>query len=112
MSLFWISFLGTIAAIVYIVLLVIFGWATWQNGRKWMFVLGIVFPILWVIGGLMAPLPGSAGEQKFIRRYAEDPERATQDAVLRSGGHDLGPRPSELEKPGMARADRRRSPRT
>jgi hypothetical protein len=41
--------------IVYVVLLITLGVMTLRNGHGWMFVLGIFFPILWIVGAIMRP---------------------------------------------------------
>jgi hypothetical protein len=54
MTLLWI-FLG----VLYVVCLVTLGMATLRNGHGVMFVIGIFFPILWIVGALMAPAPSA-----------------------------------------------------
>ena len=74
MALVWISVLGTFWAILYVTVLIFLGWATLQNGRKVWFIIGFLIPILWIIGGILPPKPGSPGEQKFVERYAGSAE--------------------------------------
>ena len=91
MALVWISVLGTFSAIVYVALLISLGWATLQNGRRAWFVIGFIIPILWILGGILPPKPGSPGEQKFIKRYAgrdEPPDEVRGRAVWT--GLDVG----------------------
>jgi hypothetical protein len=38
-----------------VVLLITLGVMTLRNGHGWMFVLGIFFPILWIVGAIMRP---------------------------------------------------------
>jgi hypothetical protein len=44
-----------LGALLWIILFVWLGLRTLRNGHGWMFVLGIVFPILWIIGAFMQP---------------------------------------------------------
>jgi hypothetical protein len=46
----WIGF-----SILYFILLVTLGVMCIRNGHWVMFIIGIVFPLLWVIGALMPP---------------------------------------------------------
>jgi hypothetical protein len=46
----WVGF-----GILYIILLVTLGVMTLRNGHWVMFIIGIVFPLFWVIGALMGP---------------------------------------------------------
>ncbi len=43
--------------IIYLVLLVVLGTMTIRNGHWVLFILGIVFPFLWLIGAVMRPRP-------------------------------------------------------
>jgi hypothetical protein len=47
-------------AVLYFVVLVTLGLATLRKGHIVLFVVGIVFPFLWIIGGLMGPTPRAA----------------------------------------------------
>ena len=38
---------------LYVVLLVTLGVMTLRNGHRWMFVFGIFFPLVWIIGASM-----------------------------------------------------------
>ena len=51
----WISF-----AVLYFIALVWLGVATLRNGHGVLFVIGIFFPLLWIVGALMAPAPPAA----------------------------------------------------
>jgi hypothetical protein len=44
-------------AALYVVVLITLGVATLRKGHVILFVVGIIFPILWVIGGLIGPTP-------------------------------------------------------
>jgi hypothetical protein len=50
----WISF-----GALYLVLLVTLGVMTLRNGHGWLFFFGIFFPLLWIVGAVMAPAPRS-----------------------------------------------------
>ena len=52
----WILF-----AAIYLAALITLGAMTLRKGHTLLFVVGIFFPILWVIGALMAPTPRAAG---------------------------------------------------
>jgi hypothetical protein len=47
-------------AIVYVTCWIYFGMATFRKGHYVMFWVGIIFPILWIIGSFMAPTPSAA----------------------------------------------------
>src|SRR3954471_24374036 len=42
--------------IIYIVLLVVFGILSIRKGHWVMFILGFIFPLFWLIGGMMPPV--------------------------------------------------------
>jgi hypothetical protein len=44
-----------IGGIVYLILLFTLGIVTLRKGQGWMFLFGIFFPVLWLIGGFMQP---------------------------------------------------------
>jgi hypothetical protein len=54
------TFLWIILVSLYFAALITLGVATLRKGHTVMFVTGIVFPILWIIGALMAPTPRAA----------------------------------------------------
>jgi hypothetical protein len=41
---------------LYVALTVTVGLITLNNGHGWMFVLGVFFPILWIVGACMQPV--------------------------------------------------------
>ena len=41
--------------------LVVLGMATLRKGHLVLFIVGIFFPLLWIIGALIAPTPRAAG---------------------------------------------------
>ena len=49
------TFLWIVLATIYITCLVSLGMATLRKGHTAMFWFGFIFPVLWVIGALMAP---------------------------------------------------------
>jgi hypothetical protein len=57
------TFLWILLGVVYIVLLVWLGMATLRKGHTVLFVLGIFFPLLWIVGAIMAPTSGAAAAQ-------------------------------------------------
>lgn len=58
------TFLWVLLAAVYVACFFFLGLTTFRKGHYAMFWLGIIFPVLWLIGALMAPTPASlaAGE--------------------------------------------------
>jgi hypothetical protein len=51
--------LSLILVAVYISMLAILGMQTLTKGHKVLFVAGVLFPVLWIVGALIAPAPGS-----------------------------------------------------
>ena len=56
MTILWI-----LLGIVYIACWIYFGLATFRKSHYWMFWIGFLIPILWIIGALIAPLERAAG---------------------------------------------------
>jgi hypothetical protein len=54
-AIFWLLF-----AVVYLVVLITLGVATLRKGHLLLFIIGIIFPLVWVIGALIAPRPRAA----------------------------------------------------
>jgi hypothetical protein len=48
-------------AALYVLVLITLGVATLRKGHILLFVIGIFFPLLWVIGALIGPTPRAAG---------------------------------------------------
>ena len=48
-------------AALYFVVLITLGVATLRKGHILLFVIGIIFPVLWVIGAIIGPSPRAAG---------------------------------------------------
>jgi hypothetical protein len=55
------TFLWIVLAVLYLTALISLGMMTLRKGHTLLFVVGIVFPILWIVGALMAPTPRAAG---------------------------------------------------
>jgi hypothetical protein len=55
-----VIFLWIMLGVLYIVLLVSLGIATLRRGHTALFVFGFIFPLLWIIGAVMAPTPAAA----------------------------------------------------
>ena len=51
----WIFFLT-----LYLLALVLLGWATLRKGHTWLFAFGIFLPFLWIVGALIGPTPRAA----------------------------------------------------
>jgi ABC-type multidrug transport system permease subunit len=49
------TFLWILLAIVYVVCWIYFGLATFGEGHYWLFWIGFILPLLWIIGALIAP---------------------------------------------------------
>jgi hypothetical protein len=55
------TFLWIMLVALYFVALVSLGMSTLRKGHTALFVVGIIFPILWIIGALMAPAARATG---------------------------------------------------
>ena len=55
------TFLWIVLVVLYLTALISLGVTTLRKGHTLLFVLGIVFPILWIVGAVMAPTPRAAG---------------------------------------------------
>ena len=60
-----------ILVVFYIMLLVGLGFATLRNGRAFLFVIGIFFPLLWLIGALLPPT--MAAQAQYAPRAQQPP---------------------------------------
>jgi hypothetical protein len=49
------TFLWFLFAAIYLAALISLGLATLRKGHTFLFVIGIFFPLLWIVGALMAP---------------------------------------------------------
>ena len=55
-----VVFLWSFLAVLYLVALISLGMTTYRKGHHLLFWVGIVFPILWIVGALMSPKPRAA----------------------------------------------------
>ena len=55
MTVLWI-----LLAILYVACWVYFGLATFRQGHYWLFWIGFIFPLLWIIGAFIAPTERAA----------------------------------------------------
>jgi hypothetical protein len=53
------TFLWIVLAVVYIMLFVTLALTTLRKGHYFLFWVGIIFPILWIFGAVMAPTPSA-----------------------------------------------------
>jgi hypothetical protein len=51
--------IGIVGGLLYVTLLIVLGFKTLNNGHGWIFFFGLFFPLLWLIGAVMRPAPGS-----------------------------------------------------
>ena len=57
------TFLWIILAVLYITLLVSLGMATLRKGHTALFIFGIFFPVLWIVGAVIEPTPAVAAAE-------------------------------------------------
>lgn len=55
------TFLWILLAVLYLAALVSLGIATLRKGHTVLFVVGIIFPLLWIVGAVIAPTPRAMG---------------------------------------------------
>ena len=55
------TILWLVLAAVYLAALVVLGLTTLRKGHTVLFWVGIFFPILWIVGAMLAPTPRAAG---------------------------------------------------
>lgn len=55
------TFVWILLATVYFAALIVLGVSTLRKGHTLLFWFGIIFPVLWIVGALMAPTPRAAG---------------------------------------------------
>jgi hypothetical protein len=55
------TFLWILCVVAYLTSLFLLGVATLRRGHTLLFVIGIFFPFLWILGALMAPTPRAPG---------------------------------------------------
>ena len=54
--------LWVLLGILYVVLLITLGVMTFRKGHYSLFFIGIFFPVLWIIGGLIGPTEAAASQ--------------------------------------------------
>ena len=57
------TFLWIVLGALYLTAFVMLGIATLRKGHYLLFFVGIVFPILWIVGAMMAPTSGAAAAE-------------------------------------------------
>lgn len=58
------TFLWFVLVVVYVACFLLLGLATFRKGHHALFWIGIIFPILWIIGALMAPTPEAVAAER------------------------------------------------
>jgi hypothetical protein len=61
------TFLWILLGVLYIVLLVSLGMTTLRKGHTALFWIGIIFPVLWIVGAIMQPTRGVAAAESRAR---------------------------------------------
>lgn len=61
------TFLWIILGVLYIALWVTLGMTTLRKGHTALFWIGIIFPVLWIVGAIMQPTPGVAAPESRAR---------------------------------------------
>jgi hypothetical protein len=57
------TFLWFLLAALYLTALIVLGLTTLRKGHTALFWFGIIFPVLWIIGALIAPTPRAAAAE-------------------------------------------------
>jgi hypothetical protein len=57
------TFLWFLLAVLYLTALIVLGLTTLRKGHTALFWFGIVLPVLWIVGALMAPTPKAAAAE-------------------------------------------------
>jgi hypothetical protein len=57
------TFLWFLLAVLYLTALIVLGLATLRKGHTALSWFGIILPILWIVGALMAPTPKAAARE-------------------------------------------------
>jgi hypothetical protein len=57
------TFLWFLLAALYLTALIVLGLTTLRKGHTALFWFGIIFPILWIVRALMAPMPRAAAAE-------------------------------------------------
>ena len=54
------TFVWIMLAVLYVTLLVALGLTTLRKGHTVLFIVGFIFPVLWIFGAMLEPTPGAA----------------------------------------------------
>ena len=57
------TFLWILLGVLYLTALIVLGMTTFRKGHTALFWFGILFPLLWIVGVLMAPTPAAAAAE-------------------------------------------------
>ena len=57
------TFLWIVLGVLYVTLFVMLGIATLRKGHYLLFIVGFVFPLLWIVGAMMAPTSAAAAAE-------------------------------------------------
>jgi hypothetical protein len=63
---------GYASGILYFVLLVVLGVRTFQNKHYFLFALGFVIPVIWIVGAMLPPKGMSHVDELYARRGETD----------------------------------------
>ena len=55
------TFVWFVLGVLYVTAFIMLGLATLRKGHVFLFIVGIFFPFLWILGALMGPTPRAAG---------------------------------------------------
>ena len=55
------AFIWILLGVVYLACWIYFGLSTFRKGHFVLFFVSFIFPILWIVGALIAPTPRAAG---------------------------------------------------
>ena len=55
------TFVWILLGVLYLAALIVLGMSTLRKGHTALFWFGIFFPVLWIVGALMAPTPRALG---------------------------------------------------
>jgi hypothetical protein len=61
------TFLWILLGVLYIALWVTLGMTTLRKGHTALFWIGIIFPVLWIVGAIMAPTPAAEAAESRAR---------------------------------------------
>jgi hypothetical protein len=57
------TFLWIVLSVLYLTLFVLLGIATLRKGHYVLFFVGIIFPVLWIVGALLGPTQAAAATE-------------------------------------------------